>query len=360
MMRPLLIATVLPFLSQIVQAQDAKAIMVRNDAELRTALASLKEGAVLRIGPGDYSGGKSVSQIKNLTVEAVDAKAPPHFKGGTVAWQFSRCEHLTVRNLRVSGQSNNGINLDDGGVLDTPVVGVHLEGLHISDIGPKGNCDGIKASGLKKLTITNCQIHGWSGQGIDLVGCHETVISNCRITGKEGYNGSAGIQTKGGSADVKIVKCQFLNAGERPLNVGGSTGLPYFRPQGAPHEAKNISVEGCVIDGGMCAAAFVGVDGALFADNTVRSPSKWIFRILQETPGNSFVPCRNVRIENNRIVFQRSAVGSEVNIGSGTKAETFTFTGNHWFAEDRPDRSRPKLPVEETKGIYGTAPRTTK
>ena len=28
-----------------------------------------------------------------------------------------------------------------------------------------------------------------------------------------------------------------------------------------------------------------------------------------------------------------------------------------WFAEDLPDRSKPKLPVEESSGVYGKDPR---
>ena len=62
-------------------------------------------------------------------------------------------------------------------------------------------------------------------------------------------------------------------------------------------------------------------------------------------------------IENNAIVFNRSQVAIEVNVGAMTAPETFRFAGNRWFAEDRPDRSKPKLPTEEKDGTYGTDPR---
>lgn len=355
------ITTAVVLSASLVSAQEAKVVVVKNDTELRSALGRLEHGTVLRIAAGNYSGGNHVSGIKNLTVEAATPQAgKPLFTGGNTAWQFSQCENLTVRNLQINGQRHNGINVDDGGILDKPIVGVRLEGLSISDIGPQGNCDGIKASGLKRLTITNCQIHGWSGQGIDFVGCHDATISECLLTGKQGFNGSAGIQMKGGSSNVTITKCRFINAGERPLNIGGSTGLAYFRPQGASYEARNIRVADCIIEGSTCSAAFVGVDGATFSDNTILFPTKWIFRILQESQGDAFIPCRNVRIEKNRIAFRRSAVTTEINIGPATKPETFTFSGNTWFAEDRPDHSRPILPVQESSGAYGKDPRETK
>ena len=335
----------------------ADEIIVRDAGSLRAALRDLKTGASLRLAPGDYPGGHRVSGIEKLTIEALDAKNPPHFKGGGNAWQFSRCKDLTLRNLRISGQTGNGLNLDDGGDLANPVTGITLDHVEISDIGPKGNHDGIKCSGLDKLTIRDCTITGWGGQGIDFVGCHHSLITGCRFIGKEGFSATAAVQLKGGTSDVIIEKCHFTDAGERPINVGGSTGLPYFRPQGVKYEATRIVVRDNVIEGSLCAAAFVGVDGAEFISNTILFPTKWIFRILQETKEPGFVPCRNVLIKDNRIVFRRSQVQIEINIGGDTSPKSFRFENNRWFAEDKPQASKPKLPGEEKAGVYGSDPR---
>lgn len=341
-------------LTSLTQADD---VIVRDADSLRKSLRDLKPGTTLRIAPGDYPGGHHVVGVARLTVEALDPENPPLFKGGANAWHFARCQNLTVRHLRISGQSGNGLNLDDGGLFDEPVTGITLEHLQISDIGPKGNHDGIKCSGLDKLTIRDCTLTGWGGQGIDMVGCHESLITDCRFTGKAGFSPSAGVQTKGGCSDITVEKCHFINSGERPLNVGGSTGLDLFRPSGAKFEAKNIVVRDNIIEGSLCAAAFVGVDGGEFTGNTVLYPEKWIFRILQETTELGFAPCRNVLVQDNRIVFRRSQVRIEINIGDGTEPESFRFEGNHWFADDRPQASRPRLPSEETGGTYGVDPR---
>jgi polygalacturonase len=332
-------------------------ITVLDVDSLRPALRDLKPSTTLRIAPGDYPGGHHVSGIEKVTIEALDAKNPPHFQGGGNAFHFSRCNDLTLRNLRVSGQTGNGLNLDDGGDLANPVTGITIEHVEISDIGPKGNHDGIKCSGLDKLTIRGCSITGWGGQGIDFVGCHHSLITGCRFTGKEGFTASAAVQLKGGTSDVIVEKCHFTNAGERPINLGGSTGLPYFRPQGAEFEAARLTVRDNIIEGSLCAAAFVGVDGAEFSGNMIRYPTKWIFRILQETREPSFAPCRNVLIKGNKITFRRSEVQIDINIGDGTSPETFRFENNTWFAEDKPQASKPQLPVEEKDGVYGVDPR---
>ena len=335
----------------------AEDFTVSSPDALRAALLGLKEGDTLRIAPGEYPGGHQVVGVVNLTVTALDPENPPVFLGGGNAWHFSRCPGLTVSHLHTRGQTSNGFNLDDGGDRDHPVEGITLEDLEVREVGPKGNHDGIKGSGLVNLTIRDCHLEGWGGQGIDLVGCHRSLITGCHFVGKEGFSATAGVQLKGGCSEITVEKCHFENAGERPLNLGGSTGLEYFRPPGAKHEAARLVARNNVIEGGACAAAFVGVDGAEFSGNTILFPERWIFRILQETNAPGFVPCRNVRVTGNRIVFRRGQIRSDVNVGEGTSPETFVFSGNRWFAEDRPAASQPRLPVEEENAVHGVDPR---
>ncbi|MDB6134597.1 MAG: hypothetical protein JWM59_2840 [Verrucomicrobiales bacterium] len=341
----------------LVMPSAADTVTVRNTEELQSALPALRSGTVLKIAPGDYPGGHWISNVSNLTVEALDPAQPPHFKGGGHAWHFSRCPQLTLRHLRISGQTGNGLNLDDGGKAGPPVTGVTLEGLQVEDIGPKGNHDAIKISGLDNVTVKDCRISGWGGEGIDFVGCHESRVTDCEFRGKPGFSASAGIQMKGGSSGIVVEKCQFIDAGGRPLNLGGSTGAPFYRPLGAKYEARDLTVRDCVIEGSGAAAAFVGVDGAEFSNNTILYPRKWVFRILQETTSEGFPPCRNGVIKNNRIILRRSEVRTDINIGSGTAPESFRFEGNQWFAEDQAARSKPVLPSPETGGRYGTNPR---
>jgi hypothetical protein len=331
----------------------AETLVIKDPATLRATLADLKPHTTLQIAPGDYPGGHHITGIEHLTLEALDKNNPPRFIGGNTAFQFSRCPHLTLSHLHITGQSANGLNLDDGGQLDSPIPGITLDHLEVSDIGPTGNHDAIKCSGLKQLTIRDCSITGWGGQGIDFVGCHDSLITACQFTGKPGFTASAAIQLKGGTSGIIVEKCRFLNAGERPLNIGGSTGLAYFRPPGTQHEAASIVVRDNHIEGSPCAAAFVGVDGAEFSNNTLLYPTKWIFRILQETLEPGFAPCRNVLIKNNRITFRRSQVQTDINLSDGTAPETFRFESNHWLAEDRPTASQPKLPTQEITGNYG-------
>lgn len=114
----------------------ADGIVVHGPKDLRGAIRQVKAGDTIRLAPGDYPGGNSLEGIANVTLEALDPNKPPHFKGGAQAWHFVRCAGLTLRNLHVSGQTANGINLDDGGKRGDFVSGITIENIHVSDVGP--------------------------------------------------------------------------------------------------------------------------------------------------------------------------------------------------------------------------------
>jgi hypothetical protein len=334
----------------------AAVIEIRTPAELKAVQAKPVAGDVWKIHPGEYPGHNHLAGVAKLTIEAADPKNPPLFQGGSLAWQFSRCPGLTLRHLACRGQTSNGFNFDDGGPAKGDVAGITLENLTVSDIGPDGNFDGIKCSGLADLTIRDCTIHGWGGQAIDLVGCHRVVISGCRFLGKPGFSQHSGPQFKGGCEDVILEKCTFLDAGGRPIQAGGSTGMDYFRPLGVKYEARRIIIRNNRIEGGDCACAFTGVDGAEFNHNTVIRPRKWFFRILTETRVEGFPPARHVTLTGNTFIYRRSEVQTPLNIGPDTAPETFKFVNNTWYAEDKPEASNPRLSVPETGGLYGKPP----
>ena len=190
-----------------------------------------------------------------------------------------------------------------------------------------------------------------------MVGCHRGLITGCSLTGKKGFTQNTGVTAKGGSREITIRRCHFDRASERAINAGGSTGDPFFRPLDAPYEAARITVEGCTFFGGEAPIAFVGVDGAVFRYNTVYDPGKWICRILQERAEPRFTPSRNGLLERNMFVFQAARMGEVVNVGAGTKPETFVFKDNLWFAKDNPAASTLRLPVAEQGGVHGVDPK---
>ncbi|MCI0360812.1 MAG: right-handed parallel beta-helix repeat-containing protein [Planctomycetaceae bacterium] len=341
----------------------AEVVEVRNRDELASALRDAKPGTIIRIAPGNYGGGLSQGRLRGtkdqpIIIAGADPDKAPVIEGGGSGLHLSSPAHVELRDLIIAGANGNGLNIDDSGSTDTPAHDLVLRNIVVRDVGPRGNRDGIKLSGVNDFRIEGCQVERWgsSGSAIDMVGCHNGVVKECKF--RDAGDSANGVQAKGGSSEILIQHCRFENAGGRAVNIGGSTGLPYFRPKDATCEARNITVEDCEFIGGMSAVAFVGVDGALVQHNTIYRPWRWPVRILQENTEPQFVASRRGRFFKNVVVFRSDEVREVVNIGASTAPESFEFSGNVWHCLDRSADTRRlvRLPVEETAGSYDKNP----
>ncbi len=341
----------------------AETVTVNTRSQIVAAVEQAKPGTTILIAPGTYQGGLHFNGLqgregKPIILRAADPTDQPIFQGNNSCFHLTDPVFVELHNLILTKASGNGINIDDGASYDTPAHHVVLRGLTIRDVGPEGNRDGIKLSGLDNFRVEACTIERWgdSGSAIDMVGCHDGAVIGCTFR----YRGDVeanGVQAKGGSKAIVIQRCRFENAGGRSVNIGGSTGLEYFRPKVDGYEAKDITVEDCTFVGSSAPICFVGVDGAIVRYNTIYRPERYVVRILQQSQGSQFVPCRNGVFSNNLIAFRSDETRGTTNIGGGTAPDTFKFAGNHWYCIDRPERSsRLSLPVKETGGSYGTDP----
>lgn len=336
-------------------AAPAIALEVSTTAGLRDALGAAKPGERIVLAPGEYEG-FHVSGVRGLRGRPIVVVAKgAAFKGGV---QLSDVAHLEIEGLVIEGAPGNGLNIDDGGTFETPSHHVVLRAVTVRDCGGRGNEDGIKLSGVEDFLLERCTVERWGrgGSAVDMVGCRRGVIDSCTIRDREEGTASSGVQAKGGSRDVAIRRCRFEHAGQRAVNIGGSTGLAYFRPRPEGFEAKDVTVEGCAFVGSTAPIAFVGVDGAVVRFNTFYRPRKWFFRILQKTRAEGVVPCRRGVFSDNLVVYRADEVGTPVNVGDGTAPDTFEFARNYWFCIDDPVRGPPRLPVAEKDPAGGKDP----
>jgi hypothetical protein len=335
--------------------------------DLDAALSGLLPGTALRIRPGTYAGGAFASDIAGtatapIWIGGVPGMARPVLSGGSNALQLSSASYVVVHDLEITGQDSNGLNIDDGS--NYPDGAAHhlvFRGLFIHDIGSGGNQDCLKLSGVDDFFVLDNEFHGCSaGSAVDHVGCHRGVVARNAFV----ELGGNGVQSKGGSEDIEIMQNRFLEAGERAVNIGGSTGFEFFRPalstSGENFEARNIRVVANLFRGGISPIAFVGCVDCLAANNTIVDPERWVVRILQETTSTdeyTFAPARDGRFVNNAVYFAISELSTHVNVGADTDAPSFEFANNLWYAHDEPGESEPNaLPSPEADGIYGVDP----
>ena len=147
------------------------------------------------------------------------------------------------------------------------------------------------------------------------------------------------------------------NAGSRALNLGGSTGLEFFRPIDAPYEAADLQVYANVFIGSEAAVAYVGSVRVDVGHNTIVHPATWNIRILRETVNPArFLGCGDNSFRNN-LVIRDGNLRTDINIGPNTRPESFTFANNLWFHSTDGAWSGPSLPATETNALVQVNPR---
>ncbi|MBK6998055.1 MAG: right-handed parallel beta-helix repeat-containing protein [Lewinellaceae bacterium] len=232
-------------------------------ANLSAAVAITQPGDTIIIHGGTYAGGLTINNLKGTANQWITIRNAVGetvvFEGGGNAIQFVEPAYLHIIGLIFQHQTGNGVNTDDGGTYDTPAHHVVFENCVFRDMSASGNNDLLKLSGLDYFEIRNCEFRNGAtgGSGIDMVGCHHGIIQGNFFENL----GSNSIQCKGGTEHVRIEGNFFRNGGQRTLNIGGSTGLQFFRPDTAHFEAARIQVYSNIIVGSGALIAYVGGGG---------------------------------------------------------------------------------------------------
>ena len=302
-------------------------------SSLIQATAVAQPGDTVLVHKGTYSGGLSIVNLQGTSSAWIYIFTAPTeiviYSGGSNAWQMTDAAYVHIKGFIFQQQTSNGFNMDDGGSYNTPSHHIIFESCIFRNISASGNNDLLKMSGVDDFEIRNCIFLNGSpgGSGIDMVGCHDGLITGCQLENQ----GANSIQAKGGSRNIRIDRNFFKNGGQRSLNLGGSTGLKYFRPIDATYEAADLKVYGNVFIGSQAPIAYVGCLNTEVVNNTIYMPTKWVIRILQETVDSlRFSPCGNNTFRNN-IVYRDNRVTNDCNIGPNTDPQSFTFSNNFWF-----------------------------
>lgn len=276
------------------------------------------------------------------------------FSGGGSAFQLSNPAHLNISRLAFEGQTQNGVNIDDGGDFNNPAFNITFDDCKWLGMNASGNNDCLKMSGVVNFTITNCSFENGSAGGsiIDMVGCHDGTIENNIFRN----GGSNSIQAKGGTKSIRISRNLFINGGLRALNIGGSTGMEYFRPLDAPAESEQIIVSANIFFGSQAPIAYVGTRNSVVINNTIINPDKWVIRILRENNNAQMLFDQGNEFSNNIVYITNAAASPSINIGPNTISESYTFRNNLWFNHENVNWMSPNVPVSELNSIRGVDP----
>lgn len=321
-------------------------------ATIEAAARVAAPGTWIRLAAGVHASDQVVIALRG-TAEAPIwitgdlTKPPPVIAGGAEALHLTRPAYVVIRHLELIGQSTSGIAVDDGGMRDDDTAAHHvfIDDVQIHDVS--GNC--LDIAGVNDLYVYWSQF-ARCRSGIDQIGSHRAVIA---LDLFEMMTASA-VQTKGGSTDVDIRQNRINNGGERAISLGGATALELFRPPSSNTEARRIRAFDNIVTGSSITPfAFVGCVDCLVAHNLVYGTPRWLLAILDETWSQTVEATQNGRVINNSFLWESRALSTQILVGRGSKARTFTFSHNLWYATDDATRSDPTLPVSEDGSVIG-------
>lgn len=324
---------------------------------LQSACQQALPGDTIIMYAGVYNNGDYIVNLKGASNAWITIKAAENelvlFKGGSQAFQLSSPEFVHIKDLVFEMQTSNGVNIDDGGSLTVPAKFLIIENCHWKSMNASGNNDELKLSGIDHFVIRNCTFSNGSSGGslVDMVGCHDGIFEDNTFINA----GSNCIQAKGGSKDITIIRNKFINGGQRAINIGGSTGLQFFRPPGANTEASNIWIYSNIFIGSFAPLAFVGAVNCEAVNNTIIEPESWAVRILQENIEPGMLKCGSNIIKNNIFVFGNTGKPA-FNIGGNTDPQSFICSNNLWFNPDNSTWPGPNTPVNDSGMILNLDP----
>ena len=325
---------------------------------IQQAASIAQPGDKLIVMNGIYTQRENISNLNgkfgNPIIIHAQEEGKVIYRGQSEAWHLSSCSNLFIYGFIFENQTSNGVNIDDSGNYDNSTFNIIIKNCVFRDINASGNNDLLKLSGLEDFTIENCIFQNGAdgGSGIDMVGCHSGLFYKNKFENM----GSNCIQVKGGSQYITIKRNTFIDGGRRSLNLGGNTGLEYFRPHNAPFEAADINVYSNIFIRSWAPIAFVGSTRVKVYNNTFYKPENWVFRILQETVDTSrFIACGDNEFSNNIIYFGNS-LHRILNTGPDTRPETFVIDNNLWYNFENPEFDSFNLPVTENNSIKGKDP----
>ena len=333
---------------------------IETPCNVSTAFANAIAGDSVIFLEGTYSGGEYISGLQgsenNWITILAETEHGVIIQGGSNSWQLSDPCWVKIEGFIFEHQTGNGLNIDDEGTFETPADHIIISNCIFRDMSASGNNDLLKLSGVDNFQVADCEFLNGAGggSGIDMVGCHNGLIHQNRFENM----GSNAIQMKGGTQHITVERNFFKNCGARTLNLGGSTGLAYFRPQDATFEAADLYVYSNIFIGSEAPIAYVGCTRVKVVNNTFYLPERWVVRILQETVDpDRFISCGDNYFENN-IIYQGN-ISTETNVGPNTRPQSFTYSNNFWYNYQNTSWSGPSIPVTDPGLIINQDPSFT-
>ncbi len=327
--------------------------VVNTSASLRNAFNAAQPGDRILMAPGTYTdtmyvdGTTGGTPDKPIIICAQDPLNPPVFNlGPGKMFMTDHVSNFVIDGLVLkTADAINGIQIAWG-------QNVVLKNFKQIDTGTAVGNSAIKFSVCTNFLMYNMEAVRWGDSGVDMVACAKGLMMNNHMTNSN-INSNNGFQAKGGSFNIGEYNNVLKDCGNRVLNMGQSTGAPYFYQGNYGWECYDSVAMGNKLIGCTYPLSYSNANNIRFDYNTVVGPKNALLRILSESTAATN-PSSNGSYSHNLV--QYGSLYEYVNMGSNTNPGSFTFDGNYWYRTTNPAGSIPPLVGTQINNVGGTNP----
>ncbi|MCA9295004.1 MAG: right-handed parallel beta-helix repeat-containing protein [Phycisphaerales bacterium] len=312
----------------------------------------LKAGDEILLLPGQHRSAELIGVIGTLeapiVIRSLDPERPAVILADRVGITLRRCKSIIIEQLLITGARNGGIVIDDGddvslppSMNDAPSGGHIVRNVAINRTGPDGPRHAITIRAQRGVVIEHCMFQGWGGAGVWIGHSEEVTVKSCYFKRLEGHAQDHGIYICGGSADVRIVRNFFDDAGTYAIKVGdrlresefGTRLLSSVQP-GTLFDAEKVIIEQNVITGSECAISMSHTDRCHVRSNTISAPRQIAFSLMHNHLDPRFGGHNRDTLSSNLIVTDITPAPRAIVVLQPLKRVSVAVGVNLWWSPD--------------------------
>lgn len=311
------------------------------------------EPIIERANPGDeiilWAGtyrGISLRGVRGLpgrpiVIRGLDRNDPPVIEGGAWGIRMLGAQHIELSDLIIRRPRIDGIEIAPSEGSREPVGPIDIVRVTIEDVGERAGRHGIRIVHGNRVRLREVTVRGWTGSGIELVGCHDAIIERGVLEGRN-RGEMIGIRLRGGTADAIVRRTVMLNPGRGGVVLGGRTreseyrGMERYASDDVRWEVAGPTLDQVSVIGSEVGLTLLGVVDGSFSRLSIIDPTRSFLRLGRPLEDGSVPAVTNAAIDASLF---HAAAGTDPALGeiaSGATAEGLSLSNNLWWRVDDP------------------------
>ena len=288
-----------------------------------------------------------------IVIRGFDERRPAEIAAQEYGVELIRPSFVVLRDLHILNAEKRGVLIsgrrDDRSIPEAWHASVQMQRITIEATG--GFEDGVacEIEGIRQCYIKDLTCRGWGDAAMDIVACSDITIERSTFEGIEGFQQTNGVRVRAGSETIFLLQCRLESILDAPLRIGGASFKSEFAGSVMAqaetqeiHEAGQVTVNRCVVRGGVCGIRFTAASRCMIQSSTFIDQDYWTFWIDDADRKDFASPSTGLQFARNLATSEGNDFESAFLVGE-TTPQTVAISENVWWY---PQLAEVAMPVE--------------